>query len=239
MSFTWFDKFTETLNCIPDETDRATLAFAIISYGTYEVDPNLEYPLSAIFTSLKDDIDNSIKSRTKNKGGRPPKNKTAPKTDTCKAPQEQQSDEKTFEEEPENAVDIAANSDKQEKNTQEKTGVSDEKNGGFETENGGFETPKPKPIQTNTSQTNIEKENTKEKRRRFSPPTRDEVAQYASENGLSLDVDKYFDFYESNGWKCGKNPMKDWKAAARRAAREWARIDPGGGGVSATLAQYF
>ena len=23
------------------------------------------------------------------------------------------------------------------------------------------------------------------------------------------------DFYDANGWKVGKNPMKDWKAAVR------------------------
>ncbi len=26
---------------------------------------------------------------------------------------------------------------------------------------------------------------------------------------------KFVNFYESNGWKVGKNPMKDWKASIR------------------------
>jgi hypothetical protein len=26
---------------------------------------------------------------------------------------------------------------------------------------------------------------------------------------------RFVDYYESNGWKVGKNPMKDWKAAVR------------------------
>ncbi len=26
---------------------------------------------------------------------------------------------------------------------------------------------------------------------------------------------KFFNFYESNGWKVGKNAMKDWKASIR------------------------
>lgn len=31
----------------------------------------------------------------------------------------------------------------------------------------------------------------------------------------------FFDYYNSNGWKVGKNPMRDWKAAARN----WIRRD--------------
>jgi len=27
--------------------------------------------------------------------------------------------------------------------------------------------------------------------------------------------EKFLDHYESNGWKVGRNPMKDWKAAVR------------------------
>ena len=26
---------------------------------------------------------------------------------------------------------------------------------------------------------------------------------------------RFVDYYESNGWKVGKNPMKDWRAAVR------------------------
>ncbi len=29
----------------------------------------------------------------------------------------------------------------------------------------------------------------------------------------------FYDYYESNGWRVGRNPMKDWKAAARRWKR--------------------
>ena len=30
---------------------------------------------------------------------------------------------------------------------------------------------------------------------------------------------RFFDYYESNGWKVGKVPMKDWRAAVRMWAR--------------------
>ena len=31
----------------------------------------------------------------------------------------------------------------------------------------------------------------------------------------NVDAKTFVDFYESKGWKIGKNPMKDWKAAVR------------------------
>lgn len=52
-------------------------------------------------------------------------------------------------------------------------------------------------------------------RHRFSPPTVDEVRAYCTEKGYAVDPDRFVDYYTSNGWKVGKNPMKDWKAAVR------------------------
>lgn len=60
----------------------------------------------------------------------------------------------------------------------------------------------------------------------FTPPTREEAAEYLESVGLKADLDKVFDHYESNGWRCGRNPMKDWRAAFRRAAKEWAKGVP-------------
>lgn len=53
--------------------------------------------------------------------------------------------------------------------------------------------------------------------KRFSPPTRDEVDQYAKTEmfGSETSVDKFHDYYTANGWKVGRNAMKDWKAAFR------------------------
>ena len=70
-----------------------------------------------------------------------------------------------------------------------------------------------------------EKERKKEKDRRavarFSPPTADEVRAYCSERGYSVNAERFVAFYESNGWRVGKNSMKDWKAAVRT----WAHRD--------------
>ena len=51
--------------------------------------------------------------------------------------------------------------------------------------------------------------------KRFSPPSLEEVKAYCKERKNSVDAQRFIDYYTSNGWKVGKNPMKDWKAAVR------------------------
>lgn len=53
------------------------------------------------------------------------------------------------------------------------------------------------------------------KAKRFKPPTVDEVRAYCRERANSVDPDQWHDHYTANGWKVGKNPMKDWKASVR------------------------
>ena len=33
--------------------------------------------------------------------------------------------------------------------------------------------------------------------------------------GYTVNVNAWFAHYEANGWRVGRNPMKDWKAAIR------------------------
>ena len=51
--------------------------------------------------------------------------------------------------------------------------------------------------------------------KKFTPPTLEEVEEYINEKGYNIRASKFVDYYTSNGWKVGKNPMKDWKAAVR------------------------
>ena len=53
---------------------------------------------------------------------------------------------------------------------------------------------------------------------RFTPPGLEAVEAYARERGWGPDVfspERFVDFYGSKGWHVGKDPMRDWKAAAR------------------------
>lgn len=74
----------------------------------------------------------------------------------------------------------------------------------------------------------IDKEKEKESKRdkktgsRFKPPAREEAEAYVREQKLDrVNLDKFFDYYTANGWKVGKNPMKDWKATLRN----WNRTE--------------
>ena len=57
------------------------------------------------------------------------------------------------------------------------------------------------------------------KERRTSPaaasshPSPQEISEHVAEKGYSFSPAAFLAFYESNGWKIGKNPMKSWKAA--------------------------
>lgn len=55
----------------------------------------------------------------------------------------------------------------------------------------------------------------KKTRARFVPPSVEEVRTYCRERKNNVDPQRFIDHYTSNGWKVGKNPMKDWKAAVR------------------------
>lgn len=81
----------------------------------------------------------------------------------------------------------------------------------FPQQNANVEIEKEKDIE-------IEKDSVRAKR--FTPPTLEEVKAYCSERGNHVDAERWFDYYTSNGWKVGKNQMKDWKAAVRTWERD-------------------
>jgi len=55
---------------------------------------------------------------------------------------------------------------------------------------------------------------------RMVKPALDEIKQYCMDNHITLDCEKFWNYYESNGWKVGKNAMKNWKAAVRTWASQ-------------------
>lgn len=67
-----------------------------------------------------------------------------------------------------------------------------------------------------------EKEPQIAKKRAFQKPTQEEVEAFCEENDISIDTRQFIDYYDSNGWKVGKNAMKDWKATVRN----WERRNP-------------
>ena len=78
------------------------------------------------------------------------------------------------------------------------------------------------PIKENPKENNTVPNNTtnntyeyKEKRKRFTPPSVEEVKAYCTERNNGIDSQAFIDYYAARGWKLGKETMKDWKAAVR------------------------
>ncbi len=65
----------------------------------------------------------------------------------------------------------------------------------------------------------------KGKRQTFTKPTIMEIMAYCTERMNNVDAEKFFDYYESNGWMVGKNKMKDWQATVRT----WEKNGTGSG----------
>lgn len=183
-TFTWFPKLTRVMQALPAE-NVAEFALAVTDYGTNGVEPSFSSPiLAAVFEGVREDIDNSLNARYRNKGGRPKKN-------------------------------LSENGGSEVSETQE-TPVSENENPGVEVSENGNPSyiSQTKPNQTIPIQSNPDQSKEREgKRERFHPPSVEEVRAHCAEKGYHLDAEAFVAFYESNGWKVGRHPMKSWKAA--------------------------
>lgn len=65
----------------------------------------------------------------------------------------------------------------------------------------------------------LDKDSIGKSNKRFTPPTIEEVEDYINEKGYNIDAHKFVDYYTANGWRVGKSPMKDWRAAVRNWSR--------------------
>lgn len=72
-----------------------------------------------------------------------------------------------------------------------------------------------KKKENNTSNNNTSKKKEIYKERKFKKPTLKEVQDYCKERNNNVDAELFINYYESNGWKVGKNKMKSWKASVR------------------------
>lgn len=190
MKFTWCDKFTRALEKVPDE-QFVVLVRAILAYGSDGVEPELEFPLDAIFESFREDIDYSHNRRQSgNKGG-----KARSGGDSEEASKQS-----------ETASKLSATASKQ-----------------SETAFKLFETASnPSKHASNASNTS-NTSNTSKKEGRMKRPTLQEVEAEIEARGYHVDARAFIAYYDSNGWKVGKNPMKSWKSALTT----WERRDSG------------
>lgn len=192
-SFTWFPKLTRVMAKLPPEL-AGVFAAAVAAYGTNGTEPSFDNALmEAVFEGVREDIDNSVAARTKNKGGRPPKQKAETEVSTGCEPQE---------------TPVSEVSKPQE------TPV--------------FDFAKPTGTEENPSYIyQAIPSHTKPKKReggaRMARPTLEEVEAEIEARGYHVDARAFIAYYDSNGWKVGKNPMKSWKSALTT----WERRDSG------------
>ena len=75
-----------------------------------------------------------------------------------------------------------------------------------------------KSLELRDNSLELEKES---KRKRFNPPSVDEVREYCNEINATISPDAFVDYYAAQGWIYGKSgkQMKDWKAAVRNWQR--------------------
>jgi hypothetical protein len=71
----------------------------------------------------------------------------------------------------------------------------------------------------------------------FKKPTLTEVETYCQERNNNVDPEGFVDYYEANGWKVGRSPMKDWKAAVRTWERKEAGRKKGGKSLAELAAE--
>ena len=66
-------------------------------------------------------------------------------------------------------------------------------------------------------------------------PSAEEVAAYCQEQGYSVNAKEFVNYYNSNGWMIGNDPIRDWKAFVRiweRNEKRRDRSEPAGTGVA-------
>ena len=197
-SFVFYRSFYEGIKELPRDIQGEVLT-AIMEYGLNGVTTeNQKQITKAMFALIKPQLDaNNQRFENGKKGGRPKAN--CNQTETKTKPKQNQNKTK-----PEPNVNVNDNvndiSFLEKKKQKSDAAVSDLENENSES-----------PLET----LQAPKEQSGGGRKRFVIPTPEEVQAYCDERNNGILGQQFCDFYSSKGWKIGKEPMKDWKAAVR------------------------
>lgn len=200
-SFVFYRSFYEGIKELPRDIQGEVLT-AIMEYGLNGVTTeNQKQITKAMFALIKPQLDaNNQRFENGKKGGRPKANCNQTETET----KPKQNRNKTKHEPNVNVNDnVNDNISFLEKKKQK----SDVTFSDLENENENSESP----IET----LQAPKEQSGGGRKRFTIPTPEEVQAYCDERKNGILGQQFCDFYSAKGWKIGKEPMKDWKAAVR------------------------
>ncbi len=67
---------------------------------------------------------------------------------------------------------------------------------------------------------------TEKKQNGFKPPRHDWASAWYKDRGYHFNFATWWNHYTSNGWKVGKNPMKDWHASMAQWESKWLQDHP-------------
>ena len=185
-SFLFYRSFYEAISDLEPE-DRMKVYDAICEYALNGTEPEISGVASAMFKMAKPQIDaNNKRYENGKKGGRPPKEETEIE------PTENQNETKEEAKENQNETKTKPKANQEETKTEPNVNVN---------------------VNVNDKEKDVSKDTSKKKA--FVKPTLEEVRAYCLERQNGIDAERFIDYYESNGWKVGKNPMRDWRACVR------------------------
>lgn len=195
----------EYIEDLPEELKGAFLRY-IYEYGINETEPELSGLELTVWLKIKRRIDDDVSAYERKVSNlKQNKNRTATgaktatttdnRTDTERTPDGHRTENNTEEEKPngDRADSVSVNV-----SVNDSVNVSDSVN-----------VAEAKPAEPAPA------------RKRFVKPELEEIREFCFEKNINIDVDRFFNYYESKGWKVGVSPMKDWKAAVRN----WAKND--------------
>ena len=195
----------EYIEDLPEELKGAFLRY-IYEYGINEIEPELSGLELTVWLKIKRRIDDDVEAyerkianlkqnRNRTATGAKTATTTDNRTDTERTPNGHRTENTTEEEKPngDRADSVSVNV-----SVNDSVNVSDSVN-----------VAEAKPAEPAPA------------RKRFVKPELEEIREFCFEKNINIDVDRFFNYYESKGWKVGVSPMKDWKAAVRN----WAKND--------------
>lgn len=189
-SFVFYRSFLDAIQEMNPNDQLATL-MAICNYAIYGKEPELTSVLpKAIFTIAKPSLDANITKRANGKkGGRPKKKTTGFKNQKPMVSEIEKPNDVQNENQrfPENESTVTVTETVTETET----------------------------VTDTVTESETDDKADKPQKQRFAKPTLNEVSEYCRSRNNNVDPERFIDYYEANGWKVGKNPMKDWRAAIR------------------------
>ncbi len=246
-SFIFFNSYYDAIHELPAE-EQGQIYKAIIDYAIASKEPEgLSTVGKMCFKLIKPVLDASVNrydANVKNgqKGGAPKGNKNASKNEQKQADNQVKNNSQTSEKQPKNNPKTTQIQPKNNPNSsQEQAKNNLNKDMDMEKEyymeydkecdmDRGISvcTNEPKYIERTSETTefanlanDVGVHTPKSTSKKFVKPTVFEVQTYCKERNNSVDAQRFWDFYESKGWKVGNTPMKDWQACVRT----WERDD--------------